>query len=210
MRGLVLLGLGLLTGCATQTASLTPAPAVVAPSGRVTPFQQCQGSLDELGIDFQLVNSPTDAKGCGIADGVKLSAEGVDLNRPAALSCELAVAFANFEYEFIQPLADRYLGQTVTRVYHAGTYACREIRGRGKGLSEHAKGRAIDVVGFDLSDGTVVNVERDWRGPGPKSEFLRTLAKRACDRFDVVLTPESNREHHDHLHFDLSGKKFCG
>jgi hypothetical protein len=170
----------------------------------------CQGSLDELGIDFQLVPTFSTEQGCGLSDGVKIASDGVDLNRPVALSCELAVAFANFEYEWIEPLARHYLKAGIKRAYHAGSYACRDIRGNGHGLSEHAHGRAIDVIGFDLTDGTVVNVGRDWAVPGPKSQFLHALAKHACERFDVVLTPEHDALHHDHLHLDLSGRKFCG
>ena len=123
------------------------------------------------------------------------------------------MAFAKFEYEFIQPQARRHLRRPVTRVWHAGTYDCRDVRsnnGKGKGLSQHAKGRAIDLTGFDLADGTVINIGRDWRTPGPKSDFLRALAKRACERFDVVISPDHDREHKDHLHLDLSGRKFCG
>ena len=59
-------------------------------------------------------------------------------------------------------------------------------------------------------NGSVINIERDWRSPGPKSEFLRALAKQACARFDVVLGPDHDRDHRDHLHLDLSGKKYCG
>ncbi|MBI3517323.1 MAG: extensin family protein [Proteobacteria bacterium] len=218
MRAWVLLGLGLLSGCSMVEGLFQSAPApkarpaaMTAPRpGGLTALQQCQASLDEFGFDFEVVPAFSTRRGCGMADGVKVAMEGVALNRPTQLSCELALAFANFEYEFIQPLALRHLKQTVTKVYHAGTYDCRDVRGNAKGLSEHARGRAIDVIGFDLSDGSVVNIERDWRGPGPKSEFLRALAKQACARFDVVLGPDHDRDHRDHLHFDLSGKKYCG
>jgi hypothetical protein len=215
MRAWILIVLGLLAGCVPDAGTIRPAPqpAAVAPKpGDLSALQQCQGSLDEFGIDFQRVPSFSNAKGCGMADGVKVATGGVDLNRPAELSCELAVAFANFEYEFIQPLALRHLRHPVTRVWHAGTYDCREVRngGKAKGLSQHAKGRAIDLTGFDVADGSVINIGRDWRTPGPKAEFLRALVKRACERFDVVLTPDHDREHHDHVHLDLSGKKFCG
>ena len=212
MRIWGVIGMLLLAGCVPEAATLKPQPAAVtAPRpGDVSALEQCEANLDEFGIDFQRVPSFSTAEGCGMADGVKVATGGVDLNRPAALSCDLALAFASFEYEFIQPLAVRYLRQPVTRVWHAGTYHCRDIRGKAKGLSEHAKGRAIDLTGFDLADGTVINIGRDWRAPGPKAEFLRALVKRACERFDVVLTPDHDREHHDHLHLDLSGKKFCG
>ena len=211
------LGLGLLAaGCTSFGDLFAPAPAptpaaVTAPSpADVARFQQCLGDLDELGIGFQLVPAFSTPQGCGFADGVRIASEGVDLNRPVALSCALALAFANFEYQDIEPLAQRYLHASVTRVYHAGSYNCRDIRGHGKGLSEHAFGRAIDVTGFELGDQTVVNVAHDWAGPGPKSEFLHAVAKSACTMFDAVITPDDNAEHHDHLHLDIGGRKFCG
>jgi hypothetical protein len=206
------LALLLLGGCVPEPAMVRPQPAAmpVPRKDGLTAYQQCLGDLDDLGIDFQLVPAASTAQGCGMTDGVKVASEGVVLNRPTALSCELAVAFANFEYEWIEPLAHRYLKQGVTRAYHAGAYACRDIRGNGHGLSEHAHGRAIDLIGFDLTDGSVVNVGRDWAGPGPKSQFLHALVKHACQRFDVVLTPDHDAYHRDHLHLDLSGKKFCG
>lgn len=218
MRGWRAPGIGLALGLAVAGCTSVPGPAstptpaaVVPPSpSDVARLQQCLGDLDEFGIGFQLVPAFSTAKGCGFADGVKVASEGVDLNRPVALSCELALAFANFEYQDVEPLAQRYLHTTITRVYHAGSYDCRAIRGHGKGLSEHARGRAIDLIGFDLGDRTTVNVAHDWAGPGPKSEFLHALAKRACATFDVVITPDDNAEHHDHLHLDIGGKKFCG
>ncbi len=177
----------LIAGCVPDAPSLRPQPAALkAPRpGDLSALEQCEANLDEFGIDFQRVPSFSNGKGCGMADGVKVATGGVDLNRPVALSCDLALAFAGFEYEFIQPLAVRYLRQPVTRVWHAGTYDCRDVRANG-------------------------GIGRDWPAPGPKAEFLRALVKQACERFDVVITPDHDREHHDHLHLDLSGKKFCG
>src|SRR5580692_5639061 len=111
MRGVFGLGLGLLllAGCVPEPSAVRPAAVVAPRPGELTPYQRCLGDLDDLGIDFQLVPAFSTAQGCGFADGVKIAADGVDLNRPTALSCELAVAFANFEYEWIEPLARRYL-----------------------------------------------------------------------------------------------------
>jgi hypothetical protein len=68
---------------------------------------------------------------------------------------------------------------------------------------------AIDVAGFRLSDGTTVSVEHDWSESGPKRQFLRHLARRACSYFSVVLTPDSNAEHHDHIHLDIGPDRLC-
>ena len=39
--------------------------------------------------------------------------------------------------------------------------------------------------------------------------ILKDLARTACDYFNVVLSPEYNALHHDHLHFDLGPYRTC-
>ncbi len=110
----------------------------------------------------------------------------------------------------MQPLALDELGSRATRVDHLGSYSCRRQNSRTAGRwSQHARGQAIDIAGFRLSDGTTVSVERDWNESGAKGRFLRHLAQRACRYFSVVLTPESNAEHYNHLHLDIGPDRLC-
>ena len=83
------------------------------------------------------------------------------------------------------------------------------MNGHASRLSQHALGLAIDIAGFRLSDGSTVSVEHDWAGPGPKRLFLRHLARRACQYFSVVLTPDSNADHYNHLHLDIGPERLC-
>jgi hypothetical protein len=46
-------------------------------------------------------------------------------------------------------------------------------------------------------------------GAGPKRVFLRALAERACAYFNVVLTPETDRYHYNHLHLDIGPYRLC-
>ena len=72
-------------------------------------------------------------------------------------------------------------------------YDCRGERGgRPERLSQHSFGRAIDISGFELDDGTTISVLRDWRDKGAKSEFLHQVAQGACRIFSVVITPNHN------------------
>ena len=88
-------------------------------------------------------------------------------------------------------------------------YECRgESSGRGR-LSQHALGNAIDIGGFDLSDGTRIDVESDWAAHGPRRDFLRDMGKRACAYFNVVLTPSSDALHRNHFHFDVGPYRLC-
>ena len=70
-------------------------------------------------------------------------------------------------------------------------------------LSEHGKGRAIDISGLVLANGEVITVLKGWRQPG-ESKLLKTLHKAACGPFGTVLGPNSDRFHQDHFHFDTA------
>ena len=125
------------------------------------------------------------------------------------MSCALAARLDQFEREVVQPLARRELGQRVVRTNHLGSFACRNRNGRGDRLSQHGLGRAIDIAGFRLADGSTVSVAQDWAGDGEKRLFLRYLARRACEYFSVVLTPNSDADHHDHIHLDIGPDRKC-
>ena len=64
-------------------------------------------------------------------------------------------------------------------------------------------------LGFTLADGTALTVENGWRGRPQQRAFLRAVRDGACERFDAVLSPDYNRAHSDHLHFDLGPDKLC-
>jgi hypothetical protein len=131
-------------------------------------------------------------------------------SRPATMSCKLANQIDEFEREVVQPAARSEFGERVTRIDHLGAYACRANTGTRGRFSEHAFGRAIDVAGFRLTDGTRISVEHDWSGSGAKQRFLRRVAKGACQYFSVVLTPDSNADHYNHFHLDIGPGKVCG
>ncbi|HEV2336824.1 MAG TPA: extensin family protein [Stellaceae bacterium] len=145
---------------------------------------------------------------CQVDTAVRVSRVDAGLNHPALMSCGLASRLDDFAREVMEPLAREELGRRVVRINHLGSYSCRGING-GSHLSQHALGRAIDIAGFRLSDGSTVSVEHDWNEPGPKRLFLRHLARRACGYFAVVLTPDSNAEHYNHIHLDIGPDRLC-
>jgi len=145
---------------------------------------------------------------CQVDTAVRVSRLDAGLNHPALMSCGLASRLDDFAHEVVEPLAREELGRRVVRINHLGSYSCRGING-GSHLSQHALGRAIDIAGFRLSDGSTVSVEHDWNEPGPKRLFLRHLARRACGYFSVVLTPDSNAEHYNHIHLDIGPDRLC-
>ncbi len=170
---------------------------------------QCFAALDARGVSYRPVElSPPDTR-CRVDGAIKVTRIDVALNQPATMSCALAARIDDFERGALQQIAVRDLGKYVNRIDHLGAYSCRRSTGRRDRLSEHAFGLAIDISGFRLSDGTVISVERDWWAPGPKRDFLHHLASSACGYFSVVLTPDSDRDHFNHMHLDLGPERLC-
>jgi len=140
---------------------------------------------------------------------VSISQSPTALSRPVALNCTLARQLSEWDETVVQATAHRLFGQSVKVIEHYGGYACRGVVGNPGHLSQHAKGDAIDIAGFELSDGSRISVERDWRAGGQKQTFLRDIAKGACGVFSVVLTPNTNADHQNHFHLDVGPFKDC-
>lgn len=195
---------------------------MIAQPPLVDPDAACLQDLQRLQATFQPMQSFASDDGCGIANPVRVSAGTIGWNRPGTMSCALARTIIRFETEVVQPLALQHFGQPVKRIHHAGTYDCRMRRNdnskvaarvgssRGGRLSEHAKGHAMDVSAFELADGTVISLKKHWRGAGQSSAFLQDVGRSSCSVFNVVLTPNHDRSHHDHFHLDIGPYALCG
>nr|WP_244501551.1 extensin family protein [Sphingomonas gellani] len=174
----------------------------------------CRAAIDAAGVRYRLL-PPLRAGQCGYDDAVRLPPGG---SRSMALSpsgpgmsCAVAAALSVWEWEVVQPAAQRYFGQPVTSLEHFGTYNCRRIYGRDNGSwSEHATANALDVAGFRLANGRRISVVHDWRGTGKDAEFLRTVRDGACRLFATVLSPDYNAAHRDHLHLDQASRGAMG
>ncbi|MBI1776377.1 MAG: extensin family protein [Proteobacteria bacterium] len=184
-------------------------PAPVAVPFNPGAFAQCQAALTESGVAFEPIQPVRTREGCGFDEAVRITASPIPFNRPATLACPMALAFSRFTEEVLQPAARRHLGQPVVKVQQVSSYQCRRVYGTGR-LSQHAYADAIDVTGFDLADGRRILVGRDWRGRGAATAFLKDVAEGACKVFRATLTPNYDRSHADHLHFDLGPDKLCG
>jgi hypothetical protein len=175
---------------------------------------QCRALLAAAGIAD--VPAPPKRAGdqCGYADGMRLAEAGRTTTfEPKGLvtACPVAAALALFERDALQPAAARHFGAPVAAIEHAGSYSCRRLYGRGDGqFSEHATADAVDIIGFRLTDGTRISVQRDWPSPGPKGAFLRDVRDGACGLFATVLSPDYNAAHADHFHFDQATRGKMG
>jgi hypothetical protein len=191
-----------LAGCAAHRPPLPPAPRYAAGPA-------CYAGLGAESVRWTPASSPGRNGRCGVADPLRVEATGeIAWDRPPVIACPLAAALAAFTREAVQPSALRLLGQRVVRLHHLGAWDCRTRTGSLTRMSEHATGRALDLAGFDLADGSRVTVKADW-GEGRRGRFLREIATRACAYFSVVLTPETDRHHRDHLHLDVGPWRAC-
>lgn len=149
--------------------------------------------------------------GCGYVDAVALRGGpllGETLSGTPAMRCATAAAYASWLAHVVRPAAERRLGARVVRVRTLGAFSCRDIAGRPGRRSQHATANAIDVSGFELSDGRTITLTQDW-DRGAAGGFLREVRDGACGLFAGVLSPDWNAAHRDHFHFDLGRAGIC-
>ena len=171
---------------------------------------QCLATLDGAGVRYERVDVTATPAACAVEAPVRVTLAAVAWNQPGVVSCAFATRLEDFTRTVIEPAARARFGEGVRRIRHLGTYSCRRENGGNGRWSQHARGSAIDIAGFELESGTVVLVANDWRGRGAKSAFLHDIARAACERFSAVLTPDSDREHRDHIHLDAGPYRLCG
>jgi len=177
-------------------------------AGLTGDYARCRALLRAAGVRYAaLARVSGDAPQCGYADGVRFApggSRGIAF-APASpgTSCPVAAALSLWEWEIVQPAAQRHFGAAVVRIEHLGSYSCRRMYGRSAGdWSEHATADAIDIAAFRLADGTRIGVAEDWEEGGGKAAFLRDVRTGACKLFSTVLSPDYNAAHRDHLHLD--------
>ncbi len=196
-----------LAGCAPAAV----APPVPQPQPLPAPAPRGEACLDQLytrGVGYELVSERASVGGCTLFNAVRLKKLLVPFDRPADMTCQMALLMDEFEINVVQVAAQRYFNRRVSLVRQLGSYSCRNVNGT-RHLSEHAHGQAIDIGGFELDDGTRITVKDHWKGAGARSLFLHDVARGACRIFNVVLTPNTNADHLGHLHFDLGPYPLC-
>lgn len=231
-KGIVTLGLAvvLLTGCSSERrvdrAAQTPPylQSQAAPTGlfgRLNPLRNVSfrgqtprsvtgprpsGNLCGIsGIAGEVIPPITSqVAGCGVDQPVRVThVDGVKLSQGAIMDCQTAAALHRWVQTGAKPAVGRR-GGGVSELRVAAHYVCRPRNHRaGARVSEHGRGRAIDISGLILADGTEMSVLRDWRG-SPHSSALQQMHRAACGTFGTTLGPGSDGMHEDHFHFDTA------
>jgi hypothetical protein len=170
---------------------------------------ECRAVLERSGVAFTAL--PAAGEGaCRREDRTVLGEAALAPGAPAA-TCAVDAAMVLWLRQGVQPAAEALLGSPVARVEHFGAYNCRRLYGRDEGpWSEHATGNAIDIAAFVLVDGRRISVVRDWTASSEEAVFLRRARDEACEMFGMVLSPDYNAAHADHLHFDQAARGFGG
>ncbi|WP_411236867.1 extensin family protein [Marivita sp. S0852] len=147
---------------------------------------------------------PGRISGCGVKNAVRVrSVSGISLSQQAIMDCTTAKALKRWVDQGMKPSVGTF-GGGVSQIKVAAHYACRTRNNQpGARISEHGKGRAIDISGFRFRDGQEITLLNGW-GQRTTGAILRDMHRRACGIFGTVLGPESNRWHRDHFHFDTA------
>lgn len=167
----------------------------------------------DIGIQGERIGRvPGKIKGCGVADAVRVrSVSGVRLSQPSVMDCTTAKALKRWVDNGVR-LAFRPEGKVV-ELKVAAHYACRTRNNkRGARISEHGKGKAIDISAFVFRDGKTITVAEGWKGRQSTRSMLQRAWKTACGPFGTVLGPNADRYHWNHFHLDTAryrGGPYC-
>ncbi len=187
---------------AMHAANLSPASCSTELRTKKLPFARAPGPAPGVALPVRITGP---LHGVHFATPGKKSVYG-------KLDCRLALVLERF--------AEVLEKHHVAKVFVDNLYRPHARLAGRRVKSQHRYGLAMDVMGFELEDGTRLIVERDFgaelgRPPcGPEStlpvltEAALELRNLVCDVvragvFHHVLTPNFNRAHRNHFHLDI-------
>ncbi|MFY9238700.1 MAG: extensin family protein [Roseovarius sp.] len=189
-------------------------PRAVGEKGIAAQNLKAQGAVcGDPAIQGEVVGAvPGKIKGCGVIKAVKVrEVSGISLSQHAVMDCVTAKALKTWINTGVKPAVGNS-GGGVKGLRVAAHYVCRTRNHKpGAKISEHGKGRAIDISAIQLRDGSELSVARHWR-TAQRGRMLKQMHKAACGPFGTVLGPDGDRYHQDHFHFDTArhrGGPFC-
>ena len=189
---------------AEQVAMAQPKPELTEKSDKKASRKgSVCGDPSIRGQELPAITSPTN--GCGVAEPVRVTAiDGIPFSQPATIDCGTAIALKRWMREGMAPA---FGNREVVQLHIFGSDMCRSRNNvRGAKISEHGRGKAVDIAGFIFSDGKEWTVARDY------NKQIRRAQKAACGMFGTTLGPGSDGYHEDHLHFDTAerrGSAYC-
>ncbi len=175
-----------------------PDPADDAPQTAIPQGNSVCGDPAIIGRTLPAISSGT--RGCGIDTPVEITAiDGIALSQPSTLDCGTATALRQWIDAGLRPA---FADTRVVGLQIAGHYVCRSRNNvRGAPVSEHGRGKAIDISGIVLANGRSLTVQGNW------NSAMRAAYKAGCGIFGTTLGPGSDGYHEDHMHFDTANHR---
>ncbi|MEQ9314342.1 MAG: extensin family protein [Henriciella sp.] len=169
----------------------------------------CSDLLSKAGIEVTTLDADAGTERCPLTGVSVLNQSTLPYSvAPLRMTCHQIASLYIWEREIVSPAAENILGSPVEEVLTYGSFSCRNIAG-SKRLSEHGRANAIDIKGFRLTNGEVIDVRQDRRADSEKGRFLNAVHDGACRLFSVVLGPDYNAAHADHFHMDMGNSSIC-
>ena len=144
---------------------------------------------------------------CGALTPIRLSAlapkdgQRVEFESPVTVTCSIARQALVWVAAAVQPAAQKHLGGPIVKFRQTGGYECRGRNRDPKAkISEHGSANALDIGGFERSNGVVVPVSDKGEA---ELAFLNDIRAAACGPFTTVLGP-GVAAHEEHFHLDLA------
>ena len=168
----------------------------------------CRRELKKLGVSYRDLTPINDGGSCRIDHPIKVSVlpGGVALKPAATLNCQMALAFAKWTKEELNPAARSRYWSRVRTIQQMSSYSCRRINGSST-MSEHSKGNALDIGVIVLANGKEIDVRKPGLFAFRSRGFLNNVRADGCEYFTTVLGPGYNYDHRNHFHFDLAKRR---
>ena len=174
---------------------------------------ECKAALSAAGARYDWIGTATEGE-CTIGNAVELLSvnNGTDMisfRQKPVMACDFAALMARWAGEVAGPVIAGHTGAQLQSITTGPGIVCRKrVGGAQTKISEHAKGNALDITGFGLSDNRSIQIMSELE----KSEqlALKALRTSACGYFTTVLGPGANPAHKHHFHFDFKkrGKSY--
>ena len=143
----------------SKDVAITPELDVMA-AAAVVEAKRCEAELKRRGAVFETGASLSEGR-CGVLRplAVEKLSTGTKVEPDTVMLCRTALALDDWAREAVEPAARAAFGpdRRVVALNQVSTYVCRPRSSEDK-ISEHARGSAIDIGSFELSDGTEVGV----------------------------------------------------
>jgi hypothetical protein len=175
----------------------------------------CEGELRKRSIGFIKAPAMKD-----VHDPLRLNAplHGIAVHTAPGPSeifdCRLVLAVDDFAAQLAK--------HDITEILAFGAYRPQKQNGctaKYAGL-QHCGGLALDIGSFKKKDGSTLVVDKEFNGkigqstcggahPKPVTPAATELWSYVCDAasqaiFNVILTPNHNKEHHNHFHVEVT------